>query len=333
MDSVTRAVHRELGWIFRRTPQETDHGIDGYIDLVSKEGYVTGRSIAIQVKAGPSYFKQRTTRGWTYNGALRHANYYLNSPVNVILTIVDCDAEQCWWAHFDPTETIETSKGWGIEIPSEQKLDRSAKQLLEELAGDHVDFIPQLKAIWKDKAASGGAKPPTSREAVVIQVPRSAIESGDITSFALMFEFLASSPELLRERRGAVDFTISGYHDDKRELWEIPEVVSWLQKAAVNIDGLLYFLRMDANSQGIRLLIAASGGPKRTVAPKKIKGKRPGMIYLELEKTDGILALTNFLYAGLNRFTVENDVDELNEPVSRALQQYFLNLLGSKRGV
>ena len=36
---------------------------------------------------------------------------------------------------------------------------------------------------------------------------------------------------LLLKLQGRIEISISGYDDDPRELWEIPEVIAWFKKA------------------------------------------------------------------------------------------------------
>ena len=52
---VSTIVNDDFGWVFRRTHQEHDFGVDGYIDYVDSNGGVTGQFIAVQIKTGNSY--------------------------------------------------------------------------------------------------------------------------------------------------------------------------------------------------------------------------------------------------------------------------------------
>ena len=70
-------VEDQLGWLLRWSHQEDDFGIDAFIDLISEKGHVTGKSIALQVKTGQSYFRNHNKFGWKYFGEMRHPNYTL----------------------------------------------------------------------------------------------------------------------------------------------------------------------------------------------------------------------------------------------------------------
>jgi hypothetical protein len=56
---VKNIVENELKWVFRKNHQENDFGIDAYFDVISEIGQVTGKSIAVQIKTGKSYFTEK----------------------------------------------------------------------------------------------------------------------------------------------------------------------------------------------------------------------------------------------------------------------------------
>lgn len=55
--TFVETVVSEAGCIFRETPQDTDVGIDGYIEFVENE-IATGTLVAVQIKAGESFLKK-----------------------------------------------------------------------------------------------------------------------------------------------------------------------------------------------------------------------------------------------------------------------------------
>jgi len=102
---VSKIIEDKFNWIFRAIPQEHDFGIDGYIDIVNNESYVTGKSIAIQIKTGPSYFKKKTSYGWEFQGETKHLNYYLNHTSPIVLIIVNLENQQAYWVLFDSVDS------------------------------------------------------------------------------------------------------------------------------------------------------------------------------------------------------------------------------------
>ena len=61
VNAVAEAMAK-VGQIWRETPM-ADVGIDGQIEYVSPEGFATGRMIAVQIKSGPSFFKENEGKG------------------------------------------------------------------------------------------------------------------------------------------------------------------------------------------------------------------------------------------------------------------------------
>jgi Domain of unknown function (DUF4365) len=141
------AVRQALGWEFRRTPQEVDYGVDGYLDLVSEGGDVTGKSIAVQIKSGRSYF-QFSGDDWVYRGERKHINYYTNLGVPLILVLVDTESHQIWWRRFSAYETDGNPSGWTIRIPKSNLLHVQSRSELAQVAGVAEDNLSHMDEIW-----------------------------------------------------------------------------------------------------------------------------------------------------------------------------------------
>jgi len=78
-------------WIIRNVT-ERDYGIDLYLEIVEKNGDVTGKLCSIQVKSSKKIeylSKQEITRKYDIN--LATTNYWYNLPVPVILIYVDLE--------------------------------------------------------------------------------------------------------------------------------------------------------------------------------------------------------------------------------------------------
>ncbi|WP_454047421.1 DUF4365 domain-containing protein [Chryseobacterium sp. Marseille-Q8038] len=142
-------IEHELNWMFRENHLENDFGIDGYIDIIGEENSVTGKSIAIQIKTGESFFKTKTTTGWTFYGENKHLNYYTNLDIPIIIFIIDLQEKKIYWEYFDIDKTSDTKTGWSLLIPSRNILGISSKKDLLEIAGDVIDYMPQIEYQWK----------------------------------------------------------------------------------------------------------------------------------------------------------------------------------------
>jgi Chlororespiratory reduction 6 len=71
---------------------------------------------------------------------------------------------------------------------------------------------------------------------VLMEIPRAWIEAGD---FSEAEQALRSPPD---EWIGNIGLVISGYEDDPRELWEVPEVRRWFSRFVAAVPHLLMFL-------------------------------------------------------------------------------------------
>jgi hypothetical protein len=312
---VAKIILKELGWQFRRTPQEADFGIDGYIDVVTEKGFVTGRSLAIQIKSGPSYLANGSTTAFLYRGEAKHLNYYLNQVQPVVLVIVDTENEEAWWALFEPYETDKTGNQWTIPVKKSSRLALSAKPALDRLAGPSVDYVPHLEEFWllgervKD------------HDMVCIQVGKLEVEKRHVRPFQRIFERLSVSSATARSAVNKVEFLIDGYSEDSRELYQIPEVVAWLDAAVDAVRSLPFFLHTSAISQGLRLICACRG---------KAELVRPNLVRLTTPR-----ALLDFLdeqFLRLNEFTEQHDLEDLNKEVSMRLSAVIKSMLSGGGG-
>lgn len=313
LDVVSATVHK-MGWEFRRTPQEADFGIDGYIDIVTPERYVTGKSIAVQIKCGPSYFRTKTSNGWTYRGQLKHVNYYLNSPTGILLIIVN-EAGEAWWRLFEVYETSKSPAGWTIEIPSAQAFSPEAKSSLEMVAGGHVDYLAHLEEFWSIEEDI------IKNDYFIVQIQRIEIETLNVRPFARIFERFSATAELRMAAKNKIDFVIAGYDQDPRELPEIPEVVAWLRLATLTVKYFIFYLAMMPFSQGFKQVLAAHCEMTR------LEG---GMYVSDL---DGLPDLTNFLFGHLNEFTELHDLEEFNRPLSEEFMGFVARFIGVDEGL
>lgn len=258
---VASTINQDFGWIFRRTHGEHDFGVDGYVDIVTSDGGVTGRCIAVQIKHGTSFFSHKTRDGYTYYGEEKHLNYLSNHPLPVLLIICDVSAGLRHWVHFEPEALEPTETGWKIHVPFENKLDASSKQALLDLAGPPHDYLAALRKYWTLNKALDAAS------YTMYVAGKRDIESSDFSHVTDFFERLQVTRAFARRNQGIVDFSIHGYDGDPRELWQIPEVVRWIKQLEPKIRYWLFFLRSDKSNHSLRMLMYCvcdaqwAGGP------------------------------------------------------------------------
>ncbi|WP_412538509.1 DUF4365 domain-containing protein [Longispora sp. K20-0274] len=117
-------VTGQMGWIFRPLPTR-DHGIDGEIELV-EDGVPTGRLIAVQVKCGDSYFADKTPGGWHFGFGDRHAAYWTQHSLPVIVVLVDHNASVGYWAEVSLSSTSDHGRKHKLTVPRSQVLGAGA---------------------------------------------------------------------------------------------------------------------------------------------------------------------------------------------------------------
>jgi len=257
LDAVSQVVNNDLRWLFRVNPGESDFGIDGYLDVVTDDGSVTGQSIAVQIKCGESYLREQTAMGYVFHGENKHLNYYLNSQVPVLIVLCDPNTRRCYWELFDANKTDATREGWKLIVPFSQTLGVQSKSVLQNIVGPAADYTTALERHWAYTRALKQA------DRILYAIDRLAIESGSIDGICDFFDRLQANPSLCADVQGKVDVSVSGYDDDSRELWEIPEVRSWFALTFPAVKYWFYFLTPSPKSGGLKLLFVCLSDPKR----------------------------------------------------------------------
>lgn len=119
-------------WIFREEPI-VDMGIDAQIELC-ENGLPTGRLIALQIKTGKSWFKEKNKDGYTYRGSLTHLNYWKSHSLPVIVVLCDVEEQKVWWELVSAKSVSYTNKAWKMTMPYNQSLQEPCNEKLTSLA-------------------------------------------------------------------------------------------------------------------------------------------------------------------------------------------------------
>lgn len=84
----------KLGHIFREQAAN-DVGIDAHVELVDeKTREATGQLVGLQIKSGPSFFKETTDNGIVFRGSLEHLDYWQNHCLPIFLVVVDTERQK-----------------------------------------------------------------------------------------------------------------------------------------------------------------------------------------------------------------------------------------------
>jgi len=246
---LTSIVEDQLDWQLRINHQEDDFGIDAYIDIITEEGHLTGKSIAVQIKSGQSYFRQKTDYGWVYSGELKHLNYYLNHEIPVILVIVDTDSKKAYWEICDADQTDRSNKGWSIVIPFHQELEENSKPELSKYISPTIDYVSQLEDQWKTNEFLKKVG------YVLLIVGKEEVENLDYEPLISTLTYITSKKDLMFKYRGKIEIAIHGYDNDEKQLYEIEEARQWIVNILDNVSGITFFLANHLNAQFLRLFL------------------------------------------------------------------------------
>jgi hypothetical protein len=297
-----------LGWIYRPVHQESDFGVDGYIDIV-KDGNVTGKSIAVQIKCGNSYISKKSKGGIKYEGKNKHLNYYLNLHIPVILIALNDDFSRVFWVLFDIERTTESKSGWWIEIPRKNELDSTVKDLFSRIAGDSEDYSEEIQSLWATNKALSEAS------LLVFAVPKSEVVSGDLSTLVALVKKLTKNKEMTISKRSSAEIFFPEYDFDPRELYQIPEVRQWFRKTIDEEFPWFYFLNHD---KGIGLTLLYCCACK--VSFQGIYDNKHSL-QLDPDETDWWLE-QNFM--NLNQFVEANGIaEEINREISDGIKNWW----------
>lgn len=95
---VADIVSSQLKWIFRPQPF-ADVGIDAIIEEI-KNDEPTGKLIALQIKAGVSYFKSQDENYIYFRVEEKHFNYWSEFCLPIIVILHNPETELTYWSHF-----------------------------------------------------------------------------------------------------------------------------------------------------------------------------------------------------------------------------------------
>ena len=115
---------------FTVRPQgDGDYGLDHHAELV-ENGCASGRLLALQVKAGNSYFAERDDDRIVFRIDSQHVHYWMNHSLPVVICLCDLEQSQVYWQSVNHETAISTGKGYKIIVPVAQKVDQLSKNAL-----------------------------------------------------------------------------------------------------------------------------------------------------------------------------------------------------------
>lgn len=144
--NAVESIFLDMGWVFRETPH-TDYGIDGDVEL-RKNGELTGRHLALQIKSGDSYLKENKNGKITFYIDEWHYKYWLQYDRPVIILFYDVQSKTVIWEQVRLANIQNTPKQFKIEICPTKTLSSESIDELQNI----VDAYKPHKIFQLDKA-------------------------------------------------------------------------------------------------------------------------------------------------------------------------------------
>jgi len=313
---INNFVHHKLEWIYRSVPQESDFGIDGYIDIVS-DGNVTGQTIAVQIKCGDSYFNKKTDNNIRYDGENKHLNYYTNSLPSIILIVLNDDCSEGRWCEFNVNRTSPRKNGWWIELPENNTLDSEVKKLWEIIAGPVNDNSEEISTSWiinkvMDESDFG-----------IYVVPKEDVLTCNFSGIHDVLERLSRNKKSLLLNRGTLEVLIDGWNDDPREIYQIPEIRLWYSESFKVGIPWFYFLKNGFEMMAFKVLLFS-------FCEFKINKSKLNALQVEITSQEKIQQWLEINFENLNKFTDEKNIPmEINKEMSNKVTLFIKSLFSS----
>lgn len=116
------------GWLFREQTTH-DYGIDAHVEIVENQR-PTGKLIALQIKAGQSFFKEELGDSYVFRTGDKHIAYWVGHSMPVVLVLYDPETKHAYWQHVSRETVDATGKGWKILVPKTNLFEEPDKHLI-----------------------------------------------------------------------------------------------------------------------------------------------------------------------------------------------------------
>lgn len=311
---ITSIIESEFNWIFRTVNQEDDFGIDGFFDIITDEGYVTGQSFAVQIKTGQSYLNKRENH-ILFKGDTKHINYYLNNQLPVLIIIVDLDNEMAYWEVCNKDIIDIRESHWELLIPTSQILIFEQKRNLEKHLNPVYDYVTHIKNRSEDFTDKS--------DLFSLLISNSSVVNFEYSALIDFLAYACENKKRLMKMRGSVNLYLDGYDNDDRELYEIPETRKWISLILEHVPGLSFFLSKENYSDFLRLYFLCSAQIQVHDGLHAHNGSNRKKIDVNLEDFDNTLSI---IFNDLNEFSEAfNLTEKLIEEISDEITTYITN--------
>ena len=303
-------VNNELKCIYQKVSDNSDFGIDGFIELVIN-GHVTGKKVAVQIKHGNSYFRNKVISGYKYIGERKHLNYYMNSQLPVFIVLIDDLFEKSVWVEFDVNKTMwHNDSKWWIEIPEENQLYNNFLNAILNLLQPIVDYEDEIEGAWMTDIILDNT------DFQAIGIPKSDIYSLKFNTINNIIDKLSKSKEKLINARNTLELFFPEYDEDEREIYQIPEIMDWLRCSVDYNIPWFYFLNYKISNAGLKILMHS-----QCINISEYKQIDKHLVLYDKSSVYNFY-LKNFDI--MNKFMEKNNIDEeINKEISDGIINFY----------
>lgn len=122
--NAVEAILLRMGWQ-PRDQRAGDYGVDLQAEMPRPDGTASGRLLALQVKAGPSYFTGNKREVQFYANK-EHIDYWTDHSLPVVVVFHNTETDETLWQWAD--QAVPKGKRWRLTVPRTQLLDVSVKE-------------------------------------------------------------------------------------------------------------------------------------------------------------------------------------------------------------
>lgn len=255
---VSAAEHEfsSWGWLFRGE-DVADYGIDAHVEPFSADGQPSGRPIALQIKAGASYFRRRTDGGWTYRGTNRHLRYWLGHVLPVVLILYDPESRTLYWQHITEDRIVYTDTAWTVLVPDSQVVCPAAveqfRAIAETTVGAAEDPIAAASTLLPATAFQALTLGQSTEPDAAMRLVRLLVE-GRFQPRLTVETVLAARPSWLERGSGRFEAALGAYANEHGHQDLALEAFVTAADRGSSDSGRLY---------GIAALLASTAGDRR----------------------------------------------------------------------
>lgn len=292
---IVSQIINSFGWIFRRNHQETDFGIDGHVEVVSDDGFLTGQIFAVQIKYGKSFFKSKNRWGYIYRGEEKHFNYIFNYPCPVFIIICNPDSQKSFWSVFEPNKTQKAGLSWTLTIDFENNFGH-AKETIKTILPPISNGLNLLDEYWNENHLI------INSDYIYLIIDRSDIENLNIDQIPEFFKRLKATKELAYHCLGRIEIGFHGYDEDSRELYEIEQFRKYISAVVPLLPEFFFFVRTNEPNFTLKVFFASLCNLERVIHDRStglkniiIEAKFPEIENFMVEKFQGLNNISEWL--------------------------------------